>query len=344
MDIYINSLEAISPQNTFNTEGFLTETIQPEGNFFSCQTPKYSEYLDPKALRRMSKIVRMGVTTAKTALKNANVETPDAIIVGTGLGCIEDTTKFLSQMIDNNEQLLNPTAFIQSTHNTVSGQIALMLGCRNYNLTYTQKSISFESALLDAYLMLKSNEAKNILVGGIDEITEDSHKLMKLAGCTKNTNTENGYTPGEGSTFFVVSNEKSNKNINKISDISLFNTIKNNEDLIYKTNEFLSKNNLSIADIDVFISGANDDLKNDKPHSFLKEIFSQSIIANYKHLVGEYDTASAFSVWLASKIIETNSVPRGIIANSVSKKEHNNILIYNSFNNKNHSLILLSKC
>ena len=52
---------------------------------------------------------------------------PDAIITGTGLGCLEDTEKFLTAMVTNKEEFLTPTSFIQSTHNTVSAQIALLL-------------------------------------------------------------------------------------------------------------------------------------------------------------------------------------------------------------------------
>ncbi len=45
---------------------------------------------------------------------------PGAIITGTALGCLEDTVTFLTRMIELNEELLPPTAFIQSTHNTVA--------------------------------------------------------------------------------------------------------------------------------------------------------------------------------------------------------------------------------
>ncbi len=34
----------------------------------------------------MSKITKMGIATAQSALKNANIVIPDAIITGTGMG------------------------------------------------------------------------------------------------------------------------------------------------------------------------------------------------------------------------------------------------------------------
>ncbi len=185
MPVYIRSAEAISPQKTFLEDDFLAGPVIPEKPYFTCLNPDYKQFINPASLRRMSKVIRMGLTASKVCLEAAGISNPGAILIGSGLGCVQDTARFLNQVIDNNEQLLNPTAFIQSTHNTVSGQIALMLGCKEYNLTFTQKTISFETALLDAILLLEEGSAGDILVGGIDEIVEESYDLMVRSGCVK---------------------------------------------------------------------------------------------------------------------------------------------------------------
>ena len=41
-------------------------------------------------------------------LKNAGLGTPDAIITGTGLGCLSDTVKFMDSILKFNEENLNP--------------------------------------------------------------------------------------------------------------------------------------------------------------------------------------------------------------------------------------------
>ncbi len=171
MKIYINGIGNISPQKTYEPEKFLTEIINSSGNRLMCTEPAYDDFIDPRMLRRMSRIIRMGWTAAKICLTDAGVEIPDAIITGTGMGCIEDTEKFLQAIDENDERLLPPTPFIQSTHNTIGAQIALMLQCTNYNLTYTQRGIAFENALLDALSLLYEPGYKNILVGGFDEMT-----------------------------------------------------------------------------------------------------------------------------------------------------------------------------
>ena len=86
--------------------------------------PPYKDYIPPAAIRRMSKSVKMGMVAASVALEQAHL-TPQAIFVGTGMGCLQDSEKFLKTLLDNQEQHLTPTAFIQSTHNTVAGQIAI---------------------------------------------------------------------------------------------------------------------------------------------------------------------------------------------------------------------------
>ena len=73
--------------------------------------PSYKEYISPAASRRMAKGVKMGTATAMTALKQAGISLPDAIVVGTGLGCIQDSEKFLKGILDNQEQHLTPTSF-----------------------------------------------------------------------------------------------------------------------------------------------------------------------------------------------------------------------------------------
>ena len=85
-------------------------------------------------------------------------------------------------MIRNKEEFLTPTSFIQSTHNTVGAQIALLLKCHGYNFAYVHRGLSFESALTDAMMRLEQGHAENILTGGIDEITGDSFAIMQRLG------------------------------------------------------------------------------------------------------------------------------------------------------------------
>src|SRR5258708_14648855 len=104
-------------------------TPPPTGNRLKAIEPDYTTFIDAKSIRRMSRIVKMGVAAAYRCLREAGVEKPDAIVTGTAYGCLEDTAIFLSQLLRQQERMRAPPPFIQSTHNTVGTQITLMLQC-----------------------------------------------------------------------------------------------------------------------------------------------------------------------------------------------------------------------
>ena len=138
-NIYINAVAGVSPQETFSNTSFPETIVQHTGNRFNCIEPEYDDLIDAKLIRRMSRIIKMGTAAAIKCLQHAGVVIPDGIIVGTAYGCLQDTEVFLQRMIECNEELLTPTAFIHSTHNTVGAQIALLLQCHNYNNTFVHK-------------------------------------------------------------------------------------------------------------------------------------------------------------------------------------------------------------
>src|ERR1700744_2476069 len=222
MKIYIRSSSCISPQKTFGSEDFLTDVVEYNGTRLKAIEPDYKDFIDPKQIRRMSHVIKMGVAAAKDCLNQAHVDMPDAIITGTAFGCMEDTVTFLTRIVEQNEELLPPTAFIQSTHNTVAAQIALLLKCHNYNNTFVHKGISFESALTDALMLLKEEEANDILVGGVEETTDASYKVLSRLGLFKRwplSNLDlfktptNGTIGGEGAAFFLLTNQSSPDNL-----------------------------------------------------------------------------------------------------------------------------------
>ncbi len=341
MDIYIKSSEAITAQDTFNKTDIFSDTVLHEDNYYKCVSPEFREYIDAKLLRRMSKILKISLTTAVSCLNKANVLQPDAIIVGTGLGCVEDTAKFLIQIAENNEQLLNPTPFIQSTHNTISGQLALLIKCKNYNLTFTQKALSYETALIDALMFLKDNKDVNVLVGGTDEINEEVYELLKNADCEKNNRQKTKF--GEGATFFVLSNCKTDDYKVRLKDVLIMNSINRIDDLNEKINELLKKNNLSLNDIDFIVSGS-DNSENDNIYDEFYKQFADSSIVKYKHLIGEYDTASGFGMFLANNIIENNKIPEPLIHINKNKNKYQRGIAFNFTKNKDCSVLLMEKC
>jgi 3-oxoacyl-(acyl-carrier-protein) synthase len=350
---YINGVGCISAQKTFDTI-FLDEvTVNETKNVLPIQVPVYKDYISPVAIRRMAKGVKNGIVASALAMKEANVETFDAIITGTGMGCIEDSDKFLKALLDNNEEFLTPTSFIQSTHNTVGSQIALGLQCKAYNFTYVNAAVSFESAMLDAKMKIEENEATTILIGGIDEMSDYIAKLFELAGCIKKESDApysvldsktTGAVYSEGATFFVLEDKKSAATYAEILDVDMVNklTVDEVENTIQ---EFLNSNNVQVSDIDAVVLGYNGDVTFDVYYKNLSDnLFKETPQVYYKQLSGEYNTASAFGLWVGCKIIKTQQIPSVLKVNSLKKSVYKTILFYNQYKGIDHSFTLLSQC
>ncbi|MCR8561171.1 beta-ketoacyl synthase chain length factor [Mucilaginibacter sp. BJC16-A38] len=352
MKIYIRSSACISAQNTFDNDGFLNGIIEYNTTRLVAVEPDYKEFIDAKLIRRMSHVIKMGVAVAKRCLLNGNTEMPGAIITGTAFGCMEDTVTFLTRIIEQNEELLPPTAFIQSTHNTVAAQIALMLKCHAYNNTFVHKGISFESALFDAIMLLNEQEADNILVGGTEEMVDTSYTVLTRLGLYKRHPVSNlslydtgskGTIGGEGATFFLLTDKPSPDNLAELTGLTTFYNPKDTEDIKNRITTFLEKHAVAFEDLDLVISGKNGDVRNDEIHEELNNsIFKNIAQANYKHLCGEYTVASSFALWLASNIIKKGIVPEVILETKLKVTAPKKVLIYNHYQNKYHSLMLVS--
>ena len=191
--VYIQRIASIHPPKDHS----------PENNhpYLQACEPDYKDIITNATLRRrMSRIVKMGVACGLECMGELSPEKIQGIITATGLGCLTDTEKFLNNLLDNEERMLNPTPFIQSTFNTIGAQIALIHQIHAYNMTYVHRGLSFESALLDA--MMKIGEgSENILVGAIDEMTETCYTIQQRLGMLK------GIAAGEGAQFFLLSRE-----------------------------------------------------------------------------------------------------------------------------------------
>jgi hypothetical protein len=310
MSVYINGIGAITPQGCYPSAEFLKEMNVFGPGRMTVVEPSYRDFIKPVPLRRMSKFIKMGLTSALMCMKDAGIEKPDAIITATGLGAVEDTDKFLDNLTDDNETLLNPTPFIQSTHNAVAARIAIETGCHNYNMTFVHKNASFEQGLLDAYLKINNGESENILVGGTEEITEANYELKKNVEFWKENvgndrllenNTTKGTIAGEGSVFFGLSADKTDNCYAELRRTETIFKLENgfSEALVY----FLSTANMSVRDIDVVLLGINGNADEDYLYETAKVIFDDSSLTWYKHLCGEYETSSAFALLLAADIL-----------------------------------------
>jgi 3-oxoacyl-(acyl-carrier-protein) synthase len=332
--VYINGIGSVTIQN----QDQLVIPDISENQYIRCQDTDFSTSIPPMVARRMSKIIKRAIASSKMALADAGLEMPDAIISGTGLGCIEDTEKFLTAMIQNNETLLQPTHFIQSTHNTISSQIAMQLKCFGYNNTYSHLGISFESALLDAFLQIQTGACENVLVGGYDEMTPNYHLMLSKL------NFWDGCFSGEGCIGLILSNQKTPNTYCKIDAIELFYSLKSTEEMEQHINNLLKSNNLDKDNVDAVMLGCSGNPNNDYVYNSMTDFWKTIPQLHYKQFSGEYFTASAFGIKLCAQLLKSQIIPENVCKKNQIRTPVRNILFHQHFHNQAHALILLSSC
>ncbi|MBO7441511.1 MAG: beta-ketoacyl synthase chain length factor [Paludibacteraceae bacterium] len=196
MSCYIKKVSTVSPIGDLG-ENLNLNTFA--ANNFNAAEPDYKEVIANANLRRrMNRMLKMGTYAAMKCLADTDV---DMMLTATSLGSISDTEKMLDTIYSSGETLGNPTAFIQSTFNTLAGNIAQLKSTHIPNVTFVNRGETVANALGYAQVKL-SGDADNILYVSSDEKTELSETVLKKFNLSANG------MYGEGSTAMILSSEK----------------------------------------------------------------------------------------------------------------------------------------
>ncbi len=354
MQAYIYAMCAISPQNTHEGAFFGNEAEQDAVRALKCIEPTYSKIISPLSLRRLSRIQKMGLASALLCVQKLEGINVDAIITGSAYCCENDMEQFCRSIYDSGEQDLSPISFIKTTNSSIASTIATQLNFSGYCQTYCNRDFSFSNALIDAMLLLSDGDAHCVLVGGIDEYTDDLFYRLSLLNYWRSVATEphlliknkaRGTIAGEGACFFALGAHYSDKAIAKILAVNNIKAQLTDNEVFLEIVDFLNANQKQIADLDVCLFGCNGDIQTDAFYDAVVQYIPLGIgIAYYKHLCGEYYTADSFALWIAANIVQTQSLPQVLVGRKPSTNSYNNILIYNySPTNNGHTMMLISK-
>ncbi|WP_413513790.1 beta-ketoacyl synthase chain length factor [Myroides odoratus] len=270
-----------------------------EDEVYHIVEPDYYEYLTTHIVRRGSRSAKFGMYAALKCVNKKNIELLDGILVATSLGGLKNSEDFMIQSIDNEESNLSPNYFIQSLHSTLSGNMAIELCVKAYNITYTNRGNAFEMALLDAS-MLFNEGSKDLLIGASDEVS-DNYKKAVIKDCFLGESLGKPYQFGEGASFFRLSKVRT-KDAVSIIGVKTFYKLVDNNTFSEKIFDLLNEKEMTIEDIDILISGVTN-------VSWFKKKSNISPIILYKDFVGEYPTSISFAVWLGEQIIKEQSIP-----------------------------------
>lgn len=343
---YIHQSSCISPQQTFHDVD-LNKLHEPADRKLLAIEPRYDD-IPPGILRRMGKAVRMGVGVAMPLLQYNTA--PDGIIVATVNGGKEDCVKFMNQIIDYNEGLLTPINFVQSTPNAVAAQIGLITKNHGYNITHSQLGLAFEYAMIDADMMINENPLSSYLLGAVDDISSFNYNFDEKRGCHKQeiisnkdlyTTNSSGYIAGEAATMFLVNGNETGA-VAKVLAVETLHTTDESV-LQEKLSGFIKKYLLAGEKIDVLLTGENGDNRLLKYYSSCESLMDNGVtIARFKHMSGEYPTATSMGLWLCCNILQKQTIPEHMIKKvAIVKKGYKNVLIYNNYDGVQHSFILV---
>jgi len=351
-NIYIRAAAAISPLQSIEKIELPKHYDTIKGNKAICIEPNYKAYIPPIKARRMSRIIKLSSVSAKKCLKHANINNPEMINVATGMGCQTDTIKFLEQLISDKEQYLKPTAFINSTHNTLAGYLAIDLKSKGQNFSFTHNELNFEHALLDSIIRLNSKEVNNVLLGAVDEICEETHlikdkmNLLCKSDLLQNqifSESNSGYIDGENSVFFTLENSHHDESLAIISSLDFAYNVKDETDFGNRINDIAKANNFDLSKVDALMLGNNGitEVDNILNNWVAKEKTSQKALV-FKHISGENMISAGFGVWLCANILKQNYIPNYLYQEANSNFETiDNILLINHNGNNNFSLIFI---
>lgn len=339
--IYIVAAKQISIQQPL-TEEWMTSPLTYDGGVAHAVEANYRDYLSPMAARRMAPIMKRALATALETMRQSGIGHPDAIMTGTSMGSLNHTEKFLDEMDRGGEQLLKPTYFMQSTHNTVGSMLGIQTKTHGYNTTYSHGAVSFELALRDAFIQMQLGRIASALVCGNDEMVDSYYALLAKTGYVGVA----GMCPcGEVSVSMMATTTASDECLCQVAAVAVGHhpTV---ERVAASLRRMLSEACLVADDIDAVFTGVNGNTANDAPYQHAAQsLLPKTPLAGYKPLFGENYTSAALGIYAAACCIGRGFVPSFMYyANKPQQAlPPRNILVFHQQEGKDYSLVLLRK-
>lgn len=327
--IYVKASAQISVQQPLSEE-WITAPVWHNEPYTRSIDPNFREWLNPLESRRLGKILKRALITSLKVMRDTGITQPEAIITGTGLGCIDYTEQFLDQLCREGEEMLKPTYFMQSTHNTISSLIAIYQKCHGYNSTYSHRGVSFDSALFDAFIQLKMGDIANALVTANDELTPTYFKILQRVGFV---GVPGQVTASEASVAMILS-EEPEQALCEIVDMRM--CFGQPDTVAWPT------------DVDAVLVGLNGSELNDRAYDFVHQRYASVPMLRYKHLFGECYSASGLGIYAAAHLLSQGKAPSFMRCDGKDDGKEtvlplNRLLVVNHSDSDNFSYVLMQR-
>jgi 3-oxoacyl-[acyl-carrier-protein] synthase II len=152
--------------------------------------------------RRLDRLSVWSLVAASIAIKDAGLDLDQvdrsrvAVVMATGLGCIELTETFFLSAAARGWSQTDPIVFPETLGNAPASHVARHLDLRGPNITVGSKGLAAECALLQAVSLLRNRQVDFALVLAGDTLTRSSREWYEAAGTSS--------IPSEGVTAIVL--------------------------------------------------------------------------------------------------------------------------------------------
>lgn len=330
-EVYLTAAEQISIQEGLSEAWLDTPIIYSEPYVRSLDVD-FKQWLSPGESRRMGKLLKRALATSLSAMHKGGVEHPDAIITGTGLGCIENTEILLTHLCEEGEENCKPTPFMQSTHNTISSLVSIHTKSHGYNATYAHKEASFDCALEDAWLQLQLGRIRTALVGGQDEMTPKYFGLLRKTGYLGNP----GQTAGETAVSVMLSAEAT---ADALCRMTYFRRC-------YRPSaETLAAVAAEVGAVDAVMTSVSGAATPVTP--LLREaasLFPGTPLLQFKNIFGESYTAYGLGIYATAHVLHRQLLPDAMLIEGFEKPTAlRRILVLNQIDGKDYTFAILEQ-
>ena len=290
----------------------------------------FKQWLSPAESRRMGKLLKRALVTSLSAMQRSGVANPDAVITGTGLGCIENTEILLTHLCEEGEENCKPTPFMQSTHNTISSLVSIHTHSHGYNATYAHKEASFDCALEDAWTQMQLGRINTALVGGQDEMTPKYFGLLCKTGYLGNPS----QVAGEAAVSVMLSSEPAPEALCKLTFFKR----------CYRpTPTTLSEIAKEIGNVDAVMTSISGIASPSTPMlAEASQLFPATPLLQFKNIFGESYTAYGLGIYATAHILKQQRLPEQmLIPDGGRPNALRRILVLNQIGGKDYTFAVL---
>jgi 3-oxoacyl-(acyl-carrier-protein) synthase len=323
------------------------------------------------SLRRLGRAQRMALAAAHLAVKDSPVGLAageaGAVAAATGLGELGETAAFLENMIALGEREPRPACFVNSVHNSLASQIAMGLGLKGENHLFTHGPMSFELALWQALHVLGTGRAEQVLACGADSLSPYVLAAGRafewwrsdgaaLAPMSEPPVAKRGTLPGEGAAALLLARPRPagpgerRARIAAVLARPLHLPSFEAEAELGFMEQALAGARLALGEVGFVLFGANGDERLDAKYrqvalALASRLGRQMPWGVYKHLCGEFCTASALGVALAAQIVRRGRVPDELARPLAPAPDAPvaNVLVYHLSETGQHSVCVVSR-